>query len=157
VHRWRPAIFLAITMFGELGLFLISAALVGRPRPLVSQLDGHLPTSSFPSGHVAATVCLYGCLAVIVVPRSRHWLRWIALTLAVAMPVLVALSRMYRGEHHPLDVTGGVLLALLWLAATTFALQPNADLYEAPRLATPPVPEKPAEEARGLATEVLGP
>ena len=41
---------------------------------------------------------------------------------------LVAWSRMYRGEHHPLDVAGGVLLALLWLAAVTIALRPNADL-----------------------------
>jgi undecaprenyl-diphosphatase len=152
VHRWRPAIFLAVTMFGELALFLGIAALVGRPRPLVTQLDGYLPTSSFPSGHVAATTCLYGALAVMVVPRSRHWLRWIALSLAVLMPTLVALSRMYRGEHHPLDVTAGATLALLWLAATTFALQPNADLYEPPQLVTPPAFETPTGPATGPAT-----
>src|SRR5207248_1021174 len=56
--------------------------------------------------------------------------RWLAITAAVLMPALVAWSRMYRGEHHPLDVAGGILLALLWLAAVALALRPNADLDE---------------------------
>jgi undecaprenyl-diphosphatase len=140
IRRWRPAIFLVVLMFGELGLFLGSAALVGRARPLVTLLDGHLPTSSFPSGHVAATTCLYGALAILVVPRTRGFWRWAVIALAVLMPSLVALSRIYRGAHHPLDVAGGLLLALLWLTAVTIAVQPNADLYEADRLPTPVSP-----------------
>ena len=31
------------------------------------------------------------------------------------MPPLVALARMYRGMHHPLDVLGGVLVGVLAL------------------------------------------
>jgi undecaprenyl-diphosphatase len=130
-RRWRPAVFVAVVMFGELGLFLIVATVVHRARPLVTHLDGHLPTSAFPSGHTAATTCLYVALAILVVPRTRGPWRWLAIAAAVLMPALVALSRMYRGEHHPLDVFGGILLALLWLAAVTFALRPNADLDEA--------------------------
>jgi undecaprenyl-diphosphatase len=130
VHRWRPAVFLAVTMFGEVGLFLSVTATVGRPRPLVTHLDGYLATSSFPSGHVAATVCLYGAIAVVVVPRVRRWWRWLALAVAVLMPALVAFSRMYRGEHHPLDVTGGIVMALLWLGVVTLVVQPNADLRD---------------------------
>ena len=75
-------------------------------------------------------MCLYGALAILVVPRTRGLWRWLAIAVAVLMPALVAWSRMYRGEHHPLDVAGGVLLALLWLAAVTIALRPNADLDE---------------------------
>ena len=131
IGRWRPAVFVAVVMFGELGLFMTVATVVHRARPLVTHLDGHLPTSAFPSGHTAATACLYGALAILVVPRARGLWRWLAIAAAVLMPALVAWSRMYRGEHHPLDVTGGVLLALLWLAAVTFALRPNADLDEA--------------------------
>jgi undecaprenyl-diphosphatase len=41
------------------------------------------------------------------------------------MPVLVALSRMYRGEHHPTDIAGSLLFAGLWLTATTFLIRPN--------------------------------
>jgi undecaprenyl-diphosphatase len=136
-RRWRPAVFVAVVMFGELGLFLLVASLVQRARPLVTHLDGYLPTSAFPSGHTAATTCLYGALAVLVVPRTRGLWRWLAIATAVLMPALVASSRMYRGEHHPLDVTGGVLLALLWLAAVTVALRPNADLEEGDPAAVP--------------------
>jgi membrane-associated phospholipid phosphatase len=43
------------------------------------------------------------------------------------MPVLVALSRIYRGEHHPTDVLGSLLFSALWLTATYVLLKPNAD------------------------------
>ena len=129
-RRWRPAVFVVVAMLGELGLFVSVARAVHRARPLVPHLDGHLPTSAFPSGHTAATLCLYGALAVLVVPRVRGLWRWLAVAPAVLMTVLVGWSRIYRGEHHPLDVAGGIVLALLWLAAVTFALRPNADLDE---------------------------
>jgi len=35
------------------------------------------------------------------------------------MPVIVALSRMYRGMHHPLDTLAGVLIGI---AALSLAL-----------------------------------
>ena len=54
-RHWRPAAFVAVVMFGELGAFLAAAAVVMRPRPDVTHLDTHLPTSAFPSGHEAAT------------------------------------------------------------------------------------------------------
>jgi undecaprenyl-diphosphatase len=131
VRHWRPAVFLSIVLVGEVALFLTVAALVGRSRPDVTQLDGPLPTAAFPSGHVAATACLYGALAVLVVPRTRGWRRWLAIAVAVLMPVMVALSRVYRGEHHPLDIAGGILLAALWLTVVTLFVRPNADLHQA--------------------------
>ena len=146
-RRWRPAAFVVVAMLGELGLFLSVARTVHRARPLVPHLDGHLPTSAFPSGHTAATLCLYGALAVLVVPRVRGRWRWLAVAPAVLMTVLVGWSRIYRGEHHPLDVAGGIVLALLWLAAVTFALRPNADLDE-------PDPS-PAQTSPGLRPAVV--
>jgi len=44
------------------------------------------------------------------------------------MPSLVATSRLYRGEHHPTDLMGSVVMAALWLTATYLAVRPNADL-----------------------------
>ena len=41
-------------MGGELAAFLTIAAIVKRPRPDVPHLDSNLPTSAFPSGHMAA-------------------------------------------------------------------------------------------------------
>jgi undecaprenyl-diphosphatase len=128
IRRWRPVIFLVTVMFGELFLFLGAAAIVGRPRPDVSHLDGQLPTSSFPSGHVAATICLYVGIALLVLPRTRAWWRWLFVAAAVLMPVLVALSRMYRGMHHPTDVLSSALFAGLWLIDVGLAVRPNANL-----------------------------
>jgi undecaprenyl-diphosphatase len=42
------------------------------------------------------------------------------------MPVLVAISRMYRGEHHPTDILGSLLFSALWLTALTALIRPNA-------------------------------
>jgi membrane-associated phospholipid phosphatase len=43
------------------------------------------------------------------------------------MPVLIAMARMYRGEHHPTDILASVLFAGLWLTATTMLIKPNKD------------------------------
>src|SRR5580692_362940 len=126
-RHWRPVIFIAVLMFGELGAFLTAAAVVKRPRPSVTHLDQHLPTSAYPSGHEAATACLYIAIAILVIGHARGWWRWLFLIPAVAMPVLVALSRMYRGEHHPTDVLGSLIFAALWLTATSLLIRPNAD------------------------------
>ena len=125
-RHWRPVIFVATVMFGELGAFLAAAAVVKRPRPSVTQLDQHLPTSAYPSGHEAATCCLYVAIAILVIGHARGWWRWLFLIPAIAMPVLVALSRMYRGEHHPTDILASVLFSALWLTATVLLIKPNS-------------------------------
>src|SRR6185437_10207901 len=122
----RPVVFIAVLMLGELTAFVTAAAVVMRHRPDVTHLDQALPTSSYPSGHEAATCCLYIAVAILVIGHARGWWRWLFLIPAVAMPVLVALSRMYRGEHHPTDILGSLLFAGLWLTATTLLIQPNA-------------------------------
>jgi undecaprenyl-diphosphatase len=124
-RRWRPVVFVATVMAGELGLFLVAAAVVHRPRPDVTHLDQNLPTSAYPSGHEAAACCLYVAIAILVIGHARGWWRWLFLVPAVAMPVLVALSRMYRGEHHPTDILGSLLFAALWLTATSLLIRPG--------------------------------
>jgi undecaprenyl-diphosphatase len=126
-RHWRPVVFIATLMFGELGAFLAAAAVVKRPRPDVIHLDQHLPTSAYPSGHEAAASCLYVAVAILVIGHARGWWRWLFLAPAIAMPVLVGLSRMYRGEHHPTDILGSLLFSALWLTATTLLIKPNAD------------------------------
>jgi undecaprenyl-diphosphatase len=129
-RRWRPVAFVATLMAGELSAFLAAAAVVKRPRPDVTHLDHRLPTSAYPSGHVAAACCLYIAIAILVIGHSRGWWRWLFLVPAVVMPVLVALSRMYRGEHHPTDVLGSLLFSALWLTATTLLIRPNPDSHQ---------------------------
>src|SRR3984957_18546506 len=126
-RRWRPVIFLAVVIFGELAAFLTVAAVVKRPRPDVSHLDTNLPTSAFPSGHVAATTCLYVAIAILVIGHARGWWRYLFLIPAIVMPVMIATARMYRGEHHPTDILASVLFAALWLTAATLLIKPDND------------------------------
>jgi undecaprenyl-diphosphatase len=114
--RWRESLFLAVVLVGEVTIFVSTTFVIDRHRPQVAHLDGAPPTSSFPSGHTAASVALYGGLAVIAWSASnRGWLRKLAVAGAIAIPVLVALSRLYRGMHFPTDVMFGALLAAVWL------------------------------------------
>ncbi|MEV0430307.1 phosphatase PAP2 family protein [Micromonospora sp. NPDC050495] len=127
-RRWRPVLFVVLAMFGELSLFLAAARVVERPRPPVENLDGQMPTSSFPSGHIAASICLWSAIAIIVFVRTDRWWRWLFVALAVLMPVGVATSRMYRGMHHPTDFMGAIVLAALWLSLLYWVVRPNADV-----------------------------
>jgi membrane-associated phospholipid phosphatase len=118
-RRWREPMLVAVAVAGEVAIFVTVTLLVDRKRPPVQHLDPAPPTSSFPSGHTAATVALWGALAVLASERARSALvRGLFLTLAVLLPLLVASSRLYRGMHYFTDVLTGALLGGLWLAAT---------------------------------------
>jgi undecaprenyl-diphosphatase len=132
VHRWRPAAYVAALIAGEFALVLAIATLVARPVPAGARPVAGLPAAAFPAGPTAGTVCLFGALAVILVPRTRPGgpLRRATQTVAVAVPAGVAVAGLYRGVYRPLDIAGAVLLGLLWLAAATLVLDPNVDLHE---------------------------
>ena len=118
-RRWREPMLVAVAVAGEVGIFLLVTLLVDRERPPVRHLDEAPPTSSFPSGHTAATIALWGALAVLANERARSAVvRNLFLVLAFVVPLLVASSRMYRGMHFLSDVLGGMLLGGLWLLAT---------------------------------------
>ena len=118
-RRWREPMLVAVAVAGEVAIFVTVTFLVDRARPPVKHLDAAPPTSSFPSGHTAAAVALYGALAVLASERARSALvRGLFVALAVLVPLVVAASRMYRGMHYLSDVLGGLLLGWLWLLAT---------------------------------------
>jgi membrane-associated phospholipid phosphatase len=124
-RRWgRQAFLLLAGLAIELSVFLTANTIVARPRPRVSHLGGTPSTYSFPSGHTAATVVLWGGIAVIVlVSTSRWWPRIIMWTLAVVLTVAVGLSRVYRGEHYPTDVLSGFVLRVGSLVAGVFIIR----------------------------------
>jgi undecaprenyl-diphosphatase len=124
-RRWgRHAFLLAAGLAIELSVFLAANKIVARPRPDVSHLGGTPSTYSFPSGHTAATVVLWGGIAVIVmVATTRLWPRIVMWTLAVLLTVSVGLSRIYRGEHYPTDVLAGLLLGIGALWAGIFIIR----------------------------------
>ena len=121
LRRWRPALAVVVAVTGEVLIFAAATAIIDRDRPPVPHLDAELPpTSSFPSGHVAAAICLWGALAAIVFCSTRRWWRWPVVAAAVTIACLVGLARIYRGAHHPSDLLGSVLLGVSWLLTTLY-------------------------------------
>ncbi len=120
-HR-AEALFLGVSVAAQSAVFVFVTACVDRPRPAVPKLDGAPPTSSFPSGHVGASLALYGGLAVIAAMRLRGPWRYVVTGALLLIPPTVGLSRMYRGMHYPSDVAGGLLNGTATLLITGFAL-----------------------------------
>jgi membrane-associated phospholipid phosphatase len=104
--RWREPVFLAGAVAVETAVFLVTTLLIDRPRPAVPHLDAAPPTSSFPSGHTAAALALYGAVILLARHRGVGWPVWLLLVI----PAAVGASRLYRGMHHPSDVIAGLLL-----------------------------------------------
>jgi membrane-associated phospholipid phosphatase len=124
--RWYESWIMVAAMVGELLVFYSVTATVHRPRPPVLRLDVAPPTSSFPSGHTAASVALYGCIAILVFwiygrrPATR-----VAVVVLCCIPVVVGMSRLYRGMHYPSDVLAGALTGGLWLLLVITTLLPR--------------------------------
>lgn len=126
-RRWTPPAFLLVVVAGETAIFLAVVSLVSRMRPPVQHLTPTLPpTSSFPSGHVAAATVAYVSIALLVRAWSDGWLPRLASVVAVVVPVGVALSRLYRGAHYPTDVITSMVYGLVWVAICWHVLRPGA-------------------------------
>lgn len=85
---------------------------VGRARPPVAQQVGGAELSlSFPSGHVTGTAALVFGLAVALTMRFSLAGRVAAISSAVVVTVVAALTRLYLGVHWLTDVSAAIGLA----------------------------------------------
>ncbi len=109
--KFRIGMFLLAAILAEVTLYRVGTLAVPRTRPDVERLDVLPIDHSFPSGHVAASFVVYIGLTLLITSRiPRRWMAALVWTIGVGMVVAVAVSRIYRGMHHPLDVLSGSLL-----------------------------------------------
>lgn len=115
---WRQWALVLTALALQLSAVMSASLIIERDRPPVEQLTTP-PTGSWPSGHVAAAIVLYGSLAVLA---RRHCddstvRRW-APASAVVVVAGVALSRLYLGAHYVSDIVASIIvgLAVLWMA-----------------------------------------
>jgi undecaprenyl-diphosphatase len=78
------------------------------PRPFVvdnfTPLISHAPDNGFPSDHTLFVAAIATVVTFIDIRRSvPFWL----------VTIIVAISRVYVGVHHPIDVTGSVVIAAI--------------------------------------------
>src|SRR5215210_7503414 len=105
---------------GTLTLSAVVKALYDRPRPTLWEQRGQFAWASYPSGHAIASVAVLFTIAIIL-HRIRGW-RW-PFGVAAAMLIITSYSRLYLGVHWPSDVIAGLLMGLVWLAATLMAFR----------------------------------
>jgi undecaprenyl-diphosphatase len=123
-RRFQHMALLVTGLTLELSAFLAVNALVGRDRPDVLRMGSTPSTSSFPSGHTAATLVLYAAIAFFVSEAGRAFVwRVLAWTAAAMMPVVVGFARVYRGFHHPTDVAFGYALGCAVLLVAALAVR----------------------------------
>ncbi|WP_435769512.1 phosphatase PAP2 family protein [Nocardioides sp. SYSU DS0651] len=117
-RRWDAVWFVLAATLGETALYYVVSRTVGRERPEVPDLTSGLPdAASWPSGHVAAAVALYGAAAVLCARRWSPTAGRIGFVLAAVIVLAVASSSIYVGAHYPTDVVAGLLLGSAWLLA----------------------------------------
>lgn len=85
----------------------VAAWLYFDPRPFVvghfTPLIPHDPDNGFPSDHVL----LVSAMASIIFPFNKK-----ISAVIWAMAVLIGVSRVYVGIHHPIDILGSVVIAV---------------------------------------------
>jgi undecaprenyl-diphosphatase len=122
LRRWRIAAFVIFVLAVESASYRITTLVIHRHRPTVHRLENLPVNASYPSGHTAATIAVYCGLALLLTSVVRNpRFRVVIWTIAVAITLFDAGSRMYRGMHHPLDVAGGVVVGVASVCALVFA------------------------------------
>ena len=119
--RWLLAAFVLFAIALESGTYRATSLIVERERPDVERLEGLPVDASYPSGHTAASIALYGGLLLLLASQIRSTgFRIAALVVGIAIPLFVGWARMYRGMHHVTDVGAGILMGLAALAIIVF-------------------------------------
>jgi undecaprenyl-diphosphatase len=108
----KTAIVMAITMLILIPIGTIAKETIGRLRPSMpeAELLMTLDTGySFPSGH--AVIVSSGAAIMLTLYRGPNKKLAVSIGLAVEA-TLVCFSRVYVGDHYPLDIAGGIVLGV---------------------------------------------
>lgn len=90
----------------------------GRPRPDAGSAISLPSSASFPSGHAATGIAVFGLLGILAatVARTRTQ-RVVAVCAGFGLALVIGASRVVLNVHYMSDVLAGWCLGLAWLAA----------------------------------------
>jgi membrane-associated phospholipid phosphatase len=118
----RPFVLLAVTFGGSKLLSDAIKWLVGRSRPPSDVWMGDFSGYAFPSGHATQAAAAYLMLAVVLLGGShvrRHSAAvWAG---AIAIVVVVGVTRLYLAAHWLTDVIGGWCFGTAWFLCVLVA------------------------------------
>lgn len=119
-RRWQHLVPFVLVLPLKLGLEkAVVKQLVDRERPFTSvgsDIEVRGPAfsgESFPSGHSTTAFALATLLCAFVPPKWR--------ALPITWALIVAIARLYYGEHNVLDVVAGAALGTMFATALWFA------------------------------------
>lgn len=133
LRKWLSALLLVASFGGSMVLNNLLKHGFDRPRP---ELVAHLAdvyTASFPSGHAMLSATCYLTLGTLLAGVAQHRsLKAYILGCAIAIVVVIGISRVYLGVHWPTDVLAGWALGAAWAMACWLLLRAWLG-YRAPR------------------------
>jgi membrane-associated phospholipid phosphatase len=118
VWVWRSrklkgrALWAFVTMMVGWAIGGISKLIAQRARPVVDGSVPHTEGYSFPSGHALNITLAAGVIVLLLWPLLSAVQRRIAVVLAIVVPVIVGLDRLFIGAHFPSDILAGHILGL---------------------------------------------
>jgi undecaprenyl-diphosphatase len=120
-RRYVEAAALVVGLALSYGAVHVAKAAYDRRRPYGSYVDAAL--SSYPSGHACYAVTLVAC-ATVLVRGGVGWAgRVAAVTVAIGVVAVVAITRVYLRAHFLTDVLGGIALGVgIWSLVGVLAL-----------------------------------
>jgi undecaprenyl-diphosphatase len=132
---WPELAMVLIAWGGEGGIWLLLSQYFNRARPVFATSVWHVMTApGFPSGHSFSAVLCFGFLAYLIVPKIASRRGKIAvIALAVIIILFIGFSRVFVGDHYPLDVLSGYGLGIAWAGLVYTAIEIIAKRNQAMR------------------------
>lgn len=115
---WRHAL-LVIGASGVTAITWLIKDAVDRGRPSGAGIGD----PSFPSGHTAWAIAVFGAVAVLAVRRHR----WVPAAACMALAGVMGPSRVFLGVHWVSDVIAGYAIGLAWLIGVLLVGLPWAE------------------------------
>jgi undecaprenyl-diphosphatase len=114
-RKAHAAAFVLVSVGGGVAVSQAMKWVFGRPRPELVPHGAEVYTASFPSGHSMMSAVVYLTLgALLARTQSDLAVKSYVLVIAIVLPALVGVSRVYLGVHWPTDVLAGWSLGGVW-------------------------------------------
>jgi len=106
------ALWAFVPMMVGWGIGGVTKPITQRARPVVDDPVPHAQGYSFPSGHALNITLAAGVLVFLLWPVLTATQRRIAVAVAIVVPLVVGLDRLFIGAHFPSDIFAGHVLGL---------------------------------------------
>lgn len=110
-HSYRIGILYSTTIVSTFGIVMYLKTLFAFERPVYEQAIE--TTFSYPSGHTAISAVFLIVSSYIYTHNMHTKHRKVCIAVAIGISVLIAVSRLFLGEHWLSDIVGAYLLAAL--------------------------------------------